>query len=70
MARNFGIGSKCDYRRSDYHAPRTQAEAGIEHLEWEAEPFRWSIGPVGRYYIATAIICFAIGGLIALAVRS
>ena len=75
MARNFGLSSKYDYRPSDYRAPRTQAEAGIEHLdwapdEWEAEPYRFSIGPMGRLYIAVAIIFFACGGLLALVVRT
>jgi len=53
MPRNFSLSAAYEYRRSHFYAPRTQREAGIEHLEWESlmrrklqgyvSPFGWVI---------------------------
>jgi len=52
-------GARADHDRRDFHYPRTQREAGIEHLEWgeRIQPMR----PIWAFVIAAA--CWGIFGL-------
>lgn len=47
MTPNFGLSKSYDHNRRDFHAARTQREAGIEHLEWDDEregyPIAWYV---------------------------
>lgn len=38
----YGLSSNYEYKRSDFRSPRTQREAGIDHLEWD-RPTPWRI---------------------------
>jgi hypothetical protein len=53
------IGSLADHNPRDFYYPRSQREAGIEHLEWEEriQPIR----PIWAFVIAAG--CWAIFGL-------
>lgn len=60
MSRHYGICSKYDHKRNHYVVPRTQREAGIDHLEWD-KPVKMP----GWLLPTVIIVFFSIGGLIA-----